>query len=103
MGDTVPLWGDVFLGQNPFGEHDLLNGNQELRAAIWLVAETAQGGHHAGLTGQYGLYDVCLSLPCIVGVNGVAQTLPIHLSDEEMTQLHASADAIRSAIQLMND
>ena len=22
------------------------------------------------LTGQYGLYDVCLSLPCIVGVNG---------------------------------
>ena len=55
------------------------------------------------LTGQYGLYDVCLSLPCIVGVNGVAQTLPIHLSDEEMTQLHASADAIRSAIQLMND
>ena len=55
------------------------------------------------LTGQYGLYDVCLSLPCIVGVSGVQQTLPIHLNDEEMTQLHASADAIRSAIGLMND
>lgn len=45
------------------------------------------------LTGQYGLYDVCLSLPCIVGVNGLEQVLPIHLDEEEMIQLRASAKA----------
>lgn len=55
------------------------------------------------LTGQYGLDGVCLSLPCIVGVNGVEQVLPIHLSDEEMTQLRTSADAIRAAIRLMDE
>ena len=55
------------------------------------------------LTGQYGLDGVCLSLPCIVGVNGVEQVLPIHLSDEEMVQLRTSADAIRAAIRLMDE
>ena len=55
------------------------------------------------LTGQYGLDGVCLSLPCIVGVNGVEQVLPIHLSDEEMAQLRTSADAIRAAIRLMDE
>ena len=55
------------------------------------------------LTGQYGLDGVCLSLPCIVGVNGVEQVLPIHLSDEEMAQLRISADAIRAAIRLMDE
>lgn len=50
------------------------------------------------LTGQYGLYDVCLSLPCIMGVTGVEQTLPIHLSAEELKQLQASAEAIKAAI-----
>ena len=55
------------------------------------------------LTGQYGLDGVCLSLPCIVGVNGVEQVLPIHLSEEEMAQLRTSADAIRAAIRLMDE
>ena len=55
------------------------------------------------LTGQYGLDGVCLSLPCIVGVNGVEQVLPIHLSDEEMAQLRTSADAIHAAIRLMDE
>ena len=53
------------------------------------------------LTGQYGLYDVCLSLPCIVGVNGLEQVLPIHLDEEEMIQLRASAQAISDAIQIL--
>ena len=53
------------------------------------------------LTGQYGLYDVCLSLPCIVGVNGLEQVLPIHLDEEEMIQLRASAKAISDAIQIL--
>lgn len=54
------------------------------------------------LTGQYGLHDVCLSLPCIVGVTGVQEVLPIHLSDEEQALLYTSAEAIQSAIGVMD-
>ena len=48
------------------------------------------------LTGQCGLNDVCLSLPCIVGAQGVERTLDVELSVDELSALHASAEAVRS-------
>lgn len=51
------------------------------------------------LSGQYGIEDVCLSLPCIVGRNGIEQSLEIGLSPEEESQLKASAAAIQEAIR----
>ena len=50
------------------------------------------------LEGEYGLHDLCLSLPCVLGGRGVEQLLPIHLDQEELEQLRASAVAIREAI-----
>ena len=52
------------------------------------------------LDGQYGLTDVCLSLPCIVGITGVEQTLPIHLDEDEERLLKASAEAIQEGIRV---
>ena len=46
------------------------------------------------LTGQYGVSDVCLSLPTIVGAHGVEQILPIPLTDAEAHALHACAEAV---------
>ncbi|KQY44703.1 L-lactate dehydrogenase [Cellulomonas sp. Root137] len=48
------------------------------------------------LDDYYGISDVCLSVPAIVGANGVGERLPVPLSDEELAGLRNSADAVRS-------
>jgi len=42
--------------------------------------------------------DVCLSLPAVVGREGILQVLPIVLDDEERRQLTASAAALKEII-----
>src|SRR5699024_2381927 len=52
------------------------------------------------LQGQYGYDgDVALSMPCIIGKNGVEQQLEIELDEEEMKLLHASAQYIQEAMK----
>lgn len=46
------------------------------------------------LTGQFGLNDVCLSLPSIVSAHGVERILPLPLSETEVNSLHACARAV---------
>ncbi|MDA3877608.1 MAG: L-lactate dehydrogenase [Halothiobacillus sp.] len=46
------------------------------------------------LEGEYGLKDVCLSVPCIVSQSGVERIIEGKLADEEMQALHASASVI---------
>jgi L-lactate dehydrogenase len=50
------------------------------------------------VAGFKGLGDVCLSLPCVVGRQGVARILDVHLDPEETALLHRSAAAIRELI-----
>ena len=49
------------------------------------------------LTGQYGLDDVYLSLPCIIGAAGVERVVPPELSDGEVTALQASGRSLQAA------
>ena len=51
------------------------------------------------LNGEYGLSDVCLGVPCIVGQSGVEQILEAKLSDTEKESLAKSATIIREAIE----
>ncbi|MBO3084349.1 L-lactate dehydrogenase [Cellulomonas fengjieae] len=44
----------------------------------------------------YGISDVCLSVPAIVGAHGVAERLRVPLSEDELAGLRSSADAVRS-------
>ena len=56
------------------------------------------------LHGQYGIKGVALSLPSVLGSNGVEQVLDTPLSDEEIVKLRASADAIQSSFdQIENE
>lgn len=48
--------------------------------------------------GSYGIEGVALSLPAIVGKNGVEGVVPIRLSDDEKTALKRSADTLKSVI-----
>ncbi len=50
------------------------------------------------LTGQFGISEVFLSLPCILGSAGVERVLLPELSVEEQTALRRSAKIIRAAL-----
>jgi L-lactate dehydrogenase len=49
------------------------------------------------MTGQYGLHDVALSTPCIVGCGGVEAVIELHLNKPEQKALEASADVLQQA------
>lgn len=53
------------------------------------------------LNGQYGYEgDVALSMPCIIGKNGVEQQLEIELDEEEIELLHKSAQYIQETMRI---
>ena len=47
--------------------------------------------------GEYGLKDVCLSLPCVISEKGIVRVAAGPLTDEEMVLLHKSAEVLRKA------
>ena len=47
---------------------------------------------------RYGISDVCLSLPCVIGSNGIEREVSPKLNDAEIEKLQASAKALRSVI-----
>jgi L-lactate dehydrogenase len=53
------------------------------------------------LTGQYDLNNIALSLPCILGRNGVERIIDLPLSPDELASLHASATSLRSHLDEM--
>ena len=50
------------------------------------------------LSGEYGLYDLCLSIPAVLGQNGAEQVLEIELDDGEKLQLEESAKEINKVL-----
>ena len=44
--------------------------------------------------GEYGIRDICLSMPAIVGKDGVESLVPLQLSDTETAKLKESAEAL---------
>ena len=51
------------------------------------------------LTGQYGITDVYLSLPCVVGRAGVERVIEIPLDERERDGLRASADLLLRTVE----
>ncbi|PWL24608.1 malate dehydrogenase [uncultured Roseivirga sp.] len=47
------------------------------------------------LEGEYGLDDICIGVPTIIGANGVESIVEIELNDAEKAELTSSADAVR--------
>lgn len=52
----------------------------------------------AMLHNQYGMHDVCLSLPFVVGAQGIRRSIIPPITDEEVAALHKSADALKEVI-----
>jgi len=50
------------------------------------------------LQGEYGIHDICLSVPCIVGENGVVRIIDAQLAPQEQEALRRSAEAIAKTL-----
>lgn len=48
------------------------------------------------LEGEYGMNDICLGVPVIVGRNGWEKIVDYKLNEEEMAAMQKSADAVRN-------
>ncbi len=51
------------------------------------------------MRGQYGISDVYLSLPCVVGRGGVERIIELPLNEEEQAGLQHSANVLRRTIE----
>ncbi|MCE2596296.1 L-lactate dehydrogenase [Motilimonas cestriensis] len=48
------------------------------------------------LTGEYGIKDVCISVPAKIGIKGVEQIVELNLSKDELRKLRISADVLKA-------
>jgi malate dehydrogenase len=54
------------------------------------------------LDGEYGLRDLCIGVPVILGSNGIEKIVDIKLSASEMTHLQTSAEGVKKTNGLLN-
>lgn len=50
------------------------------------------------ISGRYGINDVCLSLPAVIGGHGIEKEVSPALTEEETAKLQASAAALKNVI-----
>ncbi len=53
------------------------------------------------LEGEYGLKDICIGVPCVIGKSGMEKVVELDLSKEEKDAFLKSANAIRGSIDLL--
>ena len=53
------------------------------------------------MMGQYGVKDICLSLPCVVGENGIEEVLTLNISPEEEEGFRRSAEKLKGTLQAL--
>lgn len=68
------------------------------------IVEAILGNHRSVLsvstlmTGQHGVRDICLSLPAVVGAEGIEEILTLPMNDEETRGFRASAAKLQSTL-----
>jgi malate dehydrogenase len=56
------------------------------------------------LNGEYGLNDICIGVPVIIGKNGVEKVIELEIDNDEKELFFKSAESIKKSIQvLMSD
>ncbi|MCR4959932.1 MAG: L-lactate dehydrogenase [Lachnospiraceae bacterium] len=52
--------------------------------------------------GEYGIEDVVISMPCIVGSDGIETQVPIVLDDDELMKLQKSSDVLKALVDSLD-
>ena len=55
------------------------------------------------LEGEYGMSDLCIGVPVILGKNGIEKIVEIDLSDEEKEKLAESAQGVKATNSLLSE
>ena len=53
------------------------------------------------LEGEYGLNDICIGAPVILGKNGIEKIVEINLTDAEREHMETSAEGVRKTNGLL--
>ena len=53
------------------------------------------------LAGEYGLNDICIGAPVVLGKNGIEKIVEINLNDAEKAKLNESAEGVRKTNDLL--
>ncbi|MFQ9633554.1 MAG: L-lactate dehydrogenase, partial [Coprobacillus cateniformis] len=76
--------------------------------AVKRIAEAIVKNEHAVLPisslmqGEFGLSDLCLSIPTVVGNKGVEMVVDIYLDNEEKQKLLESAHALKQVLKSLD-
>ena len=54
------------------------------------------------MEGEYGISDISLSMPAVVGAEGIEYKVPAPFSDDEQARLRASAEVLKSVIEKLD-
>jgi malate dehydrogenase len=55
----------------------------------------------AWLQGEFGMKDLFLGVPCLLGEGGIKKIVEVELSDDERAALEASAQHVRSTVEAL--
>jgi malate dehydrogenase len=55
----------------------------------------------AWLQGEFGMNDLYLGVPCLLGEGGIKKIVEVELSDDERASLEASAQHVRSTVEAL--
>ena len=103
--NSLEICKDTFYDRTRNAAYEIIDKKGSTYYAIALavrrIVESIIGNENSILTvsslfeGEYGISDVCLSAPTIVGSDGAEQILEIGFSDKEIQGLRNSADKLK--------
>ncbi len=108
-GNPMEAMKDEFYNKTKNAAYEIIERKGSTYYAIALavkrITEAIIGDENSILTvssmleGEYGISDICLSVPTIVGADGAEKILEIDFSDEEIKGLKNSADTLKSLVK----
>ncbi len=57
----------------------------------------------AYLNGEYGMKDIYLGVPVVLGKNGIEKVIELQLDDQEKALLNTSAEAVKKVMNVLDD
>ncbi len=57
----------------------------------------------AYLKGEYGLHDIYMGVPVILGADGIEEIIELKLNKEEMKMLNESADSVKATMKVLDE
>ncbi|HEX9006596.1 MAG TPA: L-lactate dehydrogenase [Bacteroidota bacterium] len=102
---------DALFGEVRDAAYEIIKRKGATYYAIGLgllaIVEAIVGDHRSVLSvstlmaGHYGVADICLSLPCVVGASGIEEVLTLNLSRDEEEGFRRSAATLRATLGAM--